>query len=193
MLNEHLHTIYFLNELDLAKIKAKAKQISTIANTGNILKLKQVFDTVPDASLGDLTSVARKKFPADYKNSEKLINIKLKKAPENIKNIMTLARTSLMQIKSQSKDPEIVEKTNESLENLDRILNNILQTISLQGITLVGVGTIIGFLIGSTAFIAPVMVGSGFILMAATIILFITKIILNIYMDAKKTGKRKVS
>ena len=193
MLNEHLQVIYFLNELDLTKIKAKAKQISTIANTGNILRLKQVFDTIPDTSLEGLTSVARKKFPSDYKKSEKEINVKLKKAPENIKNIMTLAKTSLMQIKSQSKDPEIQEKTTEALENFNKTLEDITRQITVEGASLIGFGLIISMLIGATAFIGPVMLGSGLVFIAVAIIMFITKVSIDIYINAKKTGKRKVS
>ena len=79
MLNEHLHVIHVMEALDLPKLKSKSKALGDAASTGNILQFKRIYDTLPNVDIQDLNGLARKKFPAEFKASQKQMNQQLKK------------------------------------------------------------------------------------------------------------------
>jgi hypothetical protein len=193
MLNEHLNVIYIIEDLNLSKLKSQAKKIGDAASSGNILRIKKVFDSLPNIPLNDLKLTAKKKFGSEYKQSEKYVDVKLKKAPDKIKDAMSLTRASLLKLKSDSKDPDIQLKVKEILERLDGILKELPGKLAGSGFTLVTLAWIVSFFIGTTLTIAPFLAISGIAFICAAIIVYVTRIFIDIFMRIKKTGKKDIS
>lgn len=193
MLDEHLNVIHILEALDLPKMKSKSKALGDAAATGNILKFKKIYDQMPEVNMGDLQGVARKKYPSEFKESEKYINIQLKKAPPLIKDSLTLTRASLRKLSNESKDPEIREKIQGSLETMDIIIKKLRQAdITEKGVTLIIFAVIVTWFIGMSWYIAPILAAAGLAAIAAAIILFVAGEIVSTFVEAKKKGKREV-
>ncbi len=191
MLNEHLNVIHVIEQLDLSKIKSKVKNIGDAAASGNILAFNRVMDTIPDISIDELKSVARKRLASEYKASEKYIDMKIKKAPDKIKDAMTLTRTSLMRIKSESKDPDIQEKAGEKVEEMDTLLKKI-KIAAVSGLSLVLIANILEYYFGMTSFIIPLLGLPGFLLLYGAIIVFIIRFFVKLFLKIKKEGKKVV-
>jgi len=191
MLNEHLNVIYIIEELNFSKLKSKAKEIGNAISSGNIIRVKRVFDNIPDISLDQLKSLARKKSGVDYKKNEKYTDMKLKKVPDKIKDSMTLIRTSLLRIKSDTKDPEVQSKLGKAIEDMDEIYKRIVDNMSVLGLTLVGVAVILFFLFGLFPALIALTIGTVFLWVA--IITFVVGILVALFVDAKKEGKKVIS
>jgi len=191
MLNEHLNVIHVIEQLNFSNLKSKAKQIGDAAASGNILAFNRMMDTIPDISLDQLKSVARKKFGSDYKKNEKYIDIKMKKTPDKIKDAMALARTSLMRIKSDSKDPDIQAKVGEKIDEMDTLLKKI-KISAATGLSLVLLANILEYYFGMTSFIIPLLGLPGFILLYGAIIIYIIRFFVKLFIKTKKEGKRVV-
>jgi hypothetical protein len=193
MLDEHLNVIHIMEELDLPKLKSKSKALGDAAATGNILKFKRIYDTMPEINIGDLKGVARKKFPAEFKESEKYINTQLKNAPLLVKDSLILSRASLRKLHAESKDPTIREKIQGSLETMDVIIKKLRQAnLSDKGITLIIFAVIVSWFIGMSWYLAPILAVAGLASIAAAIILFIAGNVVSVFVEAKKKGEREV-
>ncbi len=192
MLNEHLNMIYIIEDLNLSKLKSQAKKIGDAAASGNILKVNQIFDTIPDISIDQLKLVARKKFNREYKESEKNININLKKAPDKIKDMMILIRASLLNIKDKSKDPDLQLKISKTLEEMKKLYNKVEVGMTVDGITLLAVAAIIKFLFGAIL-IVPLLQITGVFFIAIAVFSLIMGTIVKIFIEAKKAGQRFIS
>jgi len=194
MLNEHLNMIYILNEFDLSNIKSKAKEISSTAASGNILKFNRIFDNVKDLSSEKLVSIARKKFGNEYKSSVQHVDKKGKKAPAQIKTFLTLARTTLLKINNDTKDPEIQSKTQDGLKKFDDLLKRVESKGMVgTGISMMALAWIVSFVLGNVLYLAPLLTVTGMTFIAVAIFVYITREIINIFIDAKKTGKKVIS
>jgi hypothetical protein len=190
MLNEHLNVIHVIEQLNFSALKGKVKQIGDAASSGNILKFRQIMDTVPDIPLDKLGGVARKKFAPEYRESEKYINTKAKKIPDKIKNAVIIGRASLMRIKSESKDPDTQTKVSEKIEELDELLKRLSREVTDAGIKVILVALLIKFFLGT---ILVLYVGAaGVLLLAIALVLYVASFFVEIYMGAKKAGTRVV-
>ena len=194
MLNKHLNVIYFLNEFDLSNIKSKAKAISSAAASGNILKFNRIFDNMKGLSSEELVSVARKKFASEYKNSVQYVDKKGKKVPTKIKNFLVLTRTTLLNISNNTKDPEIQSKTQESLKKFDDLLKRMASKgIVGKGISMMALAWMVSFLLGNLLYLAPLLTLTGMLFIAVAVFVYITREIIDLFIDAKKTGKKVIS
>lgn len=189
MLNEHLNVIHVIEQLNFSKLKSKVKQIGDAAASGNILAFNRVMDTIPDISLDQLKSVSRKKFGPDYKKNEKYIDINMKKAPDKIKDAMTLARTSLMRIKSESKDPDVQAKVGEKVDEMDTLLKKI-KIAAATGLTLAVLANILEYYFGMTSLIVPFLGLLGFILLYGAIIIYVIRFFVKLFIESKKKGRK---
>lgn len=192
MLNEHLNVIYIIEELNLSKLKSQAKKLGDAAASGNILKVNQIFDTIPSISIDQLKLVARKKFNREYKESEKDININLKKAPDKIKDMMILIRSSLLNIKAKAKDPELQLKISKILEEMKKLYNKVEVGMTVDGITLLAVAAIIKFLFGAIL-IVPLLQITGVFFIAIAVFALVMGTIVKMFIEAKKAGQRFIS
>jgi hypothetical protein len=193
MLDEHLNVIHIVENLDIPKLKSKASALGDAASTGNVLKFKRIYDTLPTIDMVDLNGVARKKFPSEFKQSEKDINTKLKNAPPLVKDSLILAQASLRKLNNDSKDPEVQSKIQGSLETMDFIIKKLRQTnLAGKGISLIIFAAIVSFFIGMAWYIAPLLAAAGLAAIAAAIILFITGEIVSAFVEAKKRGEREI-
>lgn len=192
MLNEHLNVIYIIEDLNLSKLKSQAKKIGDAAASGNILKVNQIFDTIPSISIDQLKLVARKKFNREYKESEKDININLKKAPDKIKDMMILIRSSLLNIKAKAKDPELQLKISKTLEEMKKLYNKVEVGMTVDGITLLAVAAIIKFLFGAIL-IVPLLQITGVFFIAIAVFSLVMGTIVKMFIEAKKAGQRFIS
>lgn len=190
MLNEHLNVIHIIEQLNFSKLKSKSKEMTAAALSGDILQFNRIMDTMPDFSLDQLKSLARKKFGADYKKNEKYVDIKMKKTPDKIKDAMTVVRTSLMRIKSESKDPDIQTKVNEKVEELDELLKKVALKVSAGGVTFIALAWIIQFLFGMGPSIIPQLAIGGSVFLLVALIIYIIAFFVKIFIKAKKEGKK---
>ena len=189
MLNEHINMINILEDINLSKIKSKTQQISSTAASGNILKMNQVFNTLPDVSIESLKTISRKKYPSEYKNSEMMVSKKLKGA-SRIKDVLTVALTSLMVVKKESKDPEITEKVNNSLEQFNSLLLKIGNAAGAGGLSFVLLAYIIQFFMSTTSFLAPLLAMTGVVFVSVAAFIFLTGMTIAIFIEAKKMRKK---
>jgi len=189
MLNEHINMINILEDINLSKIKSKSQQISSTAASGNILKMNQVFNTLPDVSIESLKTISRKKYPSEYKNSEMMVSKKLKGA-SRIKDVLTVALTSLMVVKKESKDPEITEKVNNSLEQFNSLLLKIGNAAGAGGLSFVLLAYIIQFFMSTTSFLAPLLAMTGVVFVSVAAFIFLTGMTIAIFIEAKKMRKK---
>ncbi len=191
MLNEHLNIIYTIEALNFSGIKSKSKALSGAAATGNILKMNQVFDTIPDIPLNSLKATFRKKFPAEYKSSDLIVSKKVKKEGQ-IKEVLILSLASLRVIKKESKDPEITEKINNSLEQFGSILRKVANVSGASGLSFILLAYIIQFFMTAATVIAPLLAIGGAIFVAVASFVYLTGMTIGIYVEAKKLGKRTI-
>ncbi len=193
MLNEHLNTIHIMEAFDFSKLKSKSKALGDAAANGNILAFNRVYSQLPDVKSNDLKTIARKKYPAEFKEAVKYINVKLKKAPPIIKDSLTLTRASLRKLSNDSKDPEVRQKVNESLEKLDNLFIKLKEkNLADTGITLILLASVVSLFIGMAFYIAPLVALGGLLSVAASVIIFLAGGIVKIFVEAKKTGTRIV-
>ncbi len=177
MLNEHLDVIHIIEQLNFSKFKSKSKEIGDAAASGNILNFKRVMNTMPDFSLDQLKLVARKKFSSNYNKSEKYIDTKIKKSPDKIKDVMTLTRSSLLQVKSETKDSDIEKKVDESLGRLDVILKKIKGVVTIKRAV---AASIITLLMGILIYLSMLVVGSGIMLLLLIILAISAQIMIEV-------------
>ncbi len=191
MLNEHLEIIHVVEALNFSNIKSKSKAIGGAAATGNILKMNQVFDTIPDIPLNSLNATFRKKFPSEYKSSDLEVSKKVKKEGQ-IKEILTLSLASLRVIKKQSKDPGIIEKINKSIEQFGVILRKVANTSGSVGVSFITIAVIIQFFTTAATYIAPLLAIGGVAFIAAASFIYLAGMTIGLYIQAKKLGKRTI-
>ena len=192
MLNENLTAINILEDINLSKIKSKSQQISGAAASGNILKVNQIFDTLPDVSIDSLKTLLRKKFPGEYKNSEMIVSKKIKDESK-IKDVLVATLVSLRVVKKESKDPEITEKVNGSLEQFDKILFKVANAMGAGGLSFILLAFIIQFFMSATVVLAPLLAIGGLIFVAVAAFIFLTGMTIKIYIEAKKLGKKVIT
>jgi hypothetical protein len=187
MLNEHLNVIHIIEQLNFSKLKSKIKQIGDAATSGNILRIKKTFDTVPDIPIEDLKIVARKKFASEYKKSEIRVSKHIKKSG-GVFDALVLTMTSLVVIAKSAKDPDVVSKINDTVEELDILLKKVGPGMVGETIRIAITAAIIYFFIGKLFFIVPILVGVGVLHLAAAIFLYISKFFIDVFIQAKKAG-----
>lgn len=194
MLNEHLNVIYIIEKIDFSKIKSKAKEITNVASSGNILKFNRIFSNTEEVSSEEMISVARKKFGSEYKESIKHIDSKVKKAPQRIKDYLALGRACLLKINKDSKDPEIQSKIQENLQKLDDVLKRMQSKGMVdKGITMMLLAFIVSFFLGALLHLSVILLWSGILFIATAIFVYITRAIINLFIEKKKEGAKVVS
>ena len=194
MLNEHLNMIYIIEAINFSKIKSKAKDITSAAKSGNILKFNGIFRGMKEPSSEDMTSVAKSKFGPEYKESVKHIDKKGKKLPERIKTFLTLGRACLLKINKDSSDPEIQSKTQEQLKKLDDLLKRMQDTGMVEtAITMIALAWIAAFFLSTIPILSVILVKVGIAFIVAAIFIFITREIINLFIEKKKAGKKVIS
>jgi hypothetical protein len=194
MLNEQLELIYISEDINkiLSQIKSKGKSISAAAKTGNILKLNRSFEGLPDLSTDQVTAFARKKIGSDFKSSEKYVNSKMKKAPERIKDIITIAHSSLNSIKKQSDDQDVLSEVDTTLKKLDAMLDKAKGMVFSEGISLMFLAMILSIFVSSTSVVVLLINAAGFIGVLAGLFLYAMSILLKIFIETKKAGDKAV-
>jgi hypothetical protein len=160
MLNEHLNVIYIIEDLNLSKLKSQAKKIGDAASSGNILRIKKVFDSLPNIPLNDLKLTAKKKFG--------------------------------LNIKAKTKDPELQLKISKTLAEMKKLYNKVEIGMTVDGITLLAVASIIKFLFGAIL-IVPLLQISGVFFIAIAVFSLMVGSFVKIFIEAKKAKQRFVS
>ena len=193
MLNEHLNMIYIVEDLNLPKIKARIKQIGAAVASRNILRFKQVFDAIPQSSISELSSVARKKMGPQYRESEKYVDMKMKGSPDKLKDAMVVVRSSLMRIKAESKDPNVQARVTEEVGRMDDLMHDVSAQMRAGGFKLVILAVILEFMFGVGTLIAPLFAAAGIILLAISLILHVMAFFVTFFIDAKRSGTKIIS
>jgi ribosomal protein S20 len=194
ILNEYLTEIYILDEFDLSQIKSKVKDLVDSAKSGNILKANKEFSKLKKISLDDLAVFARKKMPAEYKSAKTYVNQKVKK-DNKFKEPLVLTRTCLKTLEKETDDPDVKNKIQENLKKLDDILKNMEDKGMVEtGVTMLFLALLTSFFLGS---VLPTMVTlltyTGVAFIAVAILVYITRAILDLFIESKKQGKKVVS
>lgn len=193
ILKEHLDVIHVVEQLNTAGLKSKAPEIAKAADSGNILQINKALEKAPSLDLDQLKTTARKKFPAHMKDSEKHVNVKMKKAPQRIKDIATVSRAALLQIKASTNDPDIQENISDRLAALDLVMKKLSsRDIAGTGVGLILWAAFVAFFIGTMGSIAPLLALSGVAAIAAGMLIGLAKIVVSSYVEAKKRGARTV-
>lgn len=195
ILEEHLNNIYLTEDVNnlVNKLKSQGKNIADSAKNGNILKFNRAFDSIPVIPDEELISFTSKKMSVHYKNSKKYVNVKMKKAPEGIKELIIIARASLDKLRSEVDDPDIREKINSTLEKLDERIEKVTPMLVKEGISLIFIASLLSMLLGDTLFIVPLLERGGTVGVVSGVLLYVISRFVKIFIEAKKAGKRTIS
>ncbi|RLF57670.1 MAG: hypothetical protein DRN27_07305 [Thermoplasmata archaeon] len=193
IINEHLNSFYILHELNFGGIKSKASEIVKQSKSGNILAINRVFGSLKDIPISEILPIARRKFAKEYKDSEKVVEQKIKKCPEKIKQSLVLGRASLLKINNDTKDPDIKEKTQSSLQKIDDLLIKLsTKDMVGKGINIIGLAWLVEFFLTTTFYLATILTATGIMFIAAAIFIYITKSIIELFIDSKKENLKVI-
>jgi len=195
MLKEHLDGIYISEDVKQAtsKLKSKTDDISDAAKNGNVLRLNKIFEKLPEMSISQLRQAARKQTKNELSKSEKLVNAKMKKAPDSIKLMIAIGHASLNSMKNKTDDPELSSKIDDSIQKLDGVITKIAGTSLTGGMSLILFASLLSVYVSASVYLAGIIAAGGGIMIEAAIILYLCGLLVKLFIGAKKVGKRMIS
>jgi len=193
MLDTHLNSIYLIESItnDLNKIKSKSKQINTSLKSSNILKTYRTLNFLKDTSDEDLSKFVQKKYSRFYKKSEKKINLRIRKSPQKIKNLLIVFDASMSAIRDLTSDPEVKLQVDKSFVRIDKTLKIVKYHTKSGGLTTLGTALVIQQLLVSSLFVSALFVVNSSLSVVGSALIASLGLLVIYFVDAKK-NKQKV-
>lgn len=188
MLNEHLDTIYLMEAINFSKVKGVMKRMRDAAVTHDLMKMKKATDLLPDTNSSTVVSLARKKLK-HFRHSEKTSARDLKKVPDEVSDLAIAGQAAVMELHEETKDPEVREQLGRTLEEMKDSFVTAASNAGAYGISMVGIAGLIKIFVKASA-TAAILAPVGKLLIAASIILFVIAIFINLMMKARKMKER---
>jgi len=195
MLQEHLNNLYITESIqkNIDKIKINGQKISNSLKTSNVLRIYKTIDFLKSNDINDLDLYAKKKFKAEYIESEKYIKKKKSKIPEKILNLLIIFRAGVYAIKNTSSDSEIQNETNKALQRIDKSINIIEKNSNEKGTKTIGVALGIQQLLLSSLFIGSILLLKGKFSVFGGCVLAALGLLIITFVDAKKSKNKVIN
>lgn len=193
ILDHHLQEIYIFEDVNkaLGKMKSKKNDIIDALKNGDILRFNKTFQMLPDLSPKEAKSFSMKTMKKEYQISEKHINAKMKKAPEDIKTALIVMRASLYKMKEDVEDTEIKNNLNEKIDQLDAALNKAGAMLVNKGVNIMFIAVILRIFVSST--LGAIGFTAGFYGTMIGLMIYMIAFLVKVFVEAKKAGERVIS